>query len=72
MSKSTDVELVEILEQRNMDGDYDEIIANAKNKMYHDYESDEVCPKITLTLHLAKFPELADVLEDVKSGEYDE
>ncbi len=77
--KTTDVELVQELDERNIDGKYNAIIERAKNKGYHDFKfdlderyNDCVCPKMQLVEDLAKFPELDSVRKEVMNGAYDE
>lgn len=70
--KSTSVDLPVVLEARNKDGIYDNLIVRAKNNTYHDYKSDEVMPKVVLVNDLAVFPELQDIRQDIINGVYDE
>lgn len=71
---STNKELVEILEARNTEGSYDQLIANAKANRYHDYKNPEgvVCGKIQFIVDSCEFPELEDVRNDIRNGLYDE
>jgi len=68
----TSIDLPIVLEKRNEFGDYDKIIENAKNCMYHDFMSAEAAPKTILVNHLSKFPELLDIVQAVINGDYDE
>jgi hypothetical protein len=74
MRKSTNKELVEVLEARNENGRYDQLIANAKNNRYHDFKNPEdvVCGKMEVCHDMMEFPELADVRQTIINGEYDE
>lgn len=73
---STNKELPELLEKRNVDGRYDELIAECKKNWYHDYKSpddiDFVCPKVELLIRVGKFSELVDVYKMIAEGEFDE
>jgi hypothetical protein len=72
--KSTNKELVNELEERNVGGRYDQLIANAKSNRYHDYKNpdDVICGKVELVADLEGFPELADIRAAVIDGAYDE
>lgn len=76
--KTTSIDLVAELSERNKDGKYDSIIARAKENGYHDYKIDDekypncLCPKMDLVYDLGKFPELSDIRDRVKEGEFDE
>jgi len=78
MGKTTNVELVQELTERNTEGKYDKIIERAKGNGYHDFKFDEdkyedcICPKIDLVNDLSAFPELEDVRKGVVNGDYDE
>jgi len=78
MRKSTHIELVQELTERNKEGKYDDIIARAKEKGYHDFKFDEdkypdcICPKMDLVKDLSDFPELSDIRGGVMGGEFDE
>jgi len=77
MSKSTMVELVVELEARALLLDdpkaYDHLISEAKAGEYHDFKNNKhVCGKVALVVDLDKFPELSDIREAVKNGDYDE
>ena len=84
MRKSTNVDLVKELTERNTEGEekyegkYDKIIERAKENGYHDFKFDEdkypdcICPKIDLVQDLSKFPELEDIRKGVINGDYDE
>lgn len=70
---NTDKELVELLEQRNVSGRYDNLIARAKSGDFHDFKTTtEATPKMALAHELAQFPELNDVRQAVINGMYDE
>jgi len=71
------VELVVELEARALLLDdakaYDELISEAKAGEYHDFKNKKhICGKVALVANLSKFPELSDIAEAVKNGEYDE
>lgn len=77
--KSTDVELVEVLTERNTEGKYNKIIERAKERGYHDFKFDTnpkykdcIIPKMQLAQDMLEFPELEDVIDDVIDGIYDE
>lgn len=78
MSKTTNVELVQELTERNTEGKYDKIIERAKDCGYHDFKMDDdkyedsIGPKIDLVNDLSKFPELEDIRQGVINGVYDE
>jgi hypothetical protein len=79
MGKTTNVELVKELSERNTNGKYDALIERARTNGYHDFKFDDedkypdsVCPKIDLVADLAKFPELSDIRQSVINGDYDE
>lgn len=72
MNKSTKKELPELLEQRNTEGKYDSLIWNAKQGLFHDFESDSATPKVLLLKKLRQYPELEDVAQMVMNGEFDE
>ena len=77
LSKTTDIDLVNVLIKRNTDGKYHDIIERARKKGYHDFKCEDeypdcVCPKVDLVHDLSKFPELQDIRNDVVNGEYDE
>jgi dTDP-D-glucose 4,6-dehydratase len=69
---STNKELVEILEERNKGGRYDELIQRAKDDVYHDFKSDYALPKSQLIYDMHFFPELEDVIIRVIKAEFDE
>lgn len=71
--------LPEILQKRNINGRYDELIKKAKAFLYDDYkfceidpDCDYVCPKIMLVDDLSKFPELSDLIQKTTIGEFDD
>ena len=68
----TSIDLPAMLEKRNDMGEYDRIIDNARNMMYHDFESAEAAPKTLLVKHLSKFSELNDITQMVINGDFDE
>lgn len=68
----TSIDLPVILEKRNEIGEYDQIIDNARNMMYHDFASEEAAPKTLLVRHLSKFSELNDITQMVINGDFDE
>lgn len=72
--KTTDIDLVDELVRRNEEGEYDELIQNARNRRYHDvaHPPDVKEPKMDLLRDLKQFPELKDVVQDVLNCEYDE
>lgn len=72
--KSTNNELVELLQQRNQNNQYDWLIENAKNNRYHDFKNPEdvLCGKMELVDDLNQYPELDDIRQDVMNGVYDE
>lgn len=72
MTKSTNKDLVELLQQRNTGNKYDQLIQNALAGMYHDWKSEEATPKMLLREHLGAFPELNDIAEMVMKGDFDE
>jgi hypothetical protein len=72
IEKSTDKELVELLNERNIDGRYNELIDKAKSGYYHDFKSELATPKSQLVEDLSYFPELQDVRESIIDGDYDE
>jgi len=75
MAQSTNKELVEELEKRNVEGKYDQMIRKAKLNWYHDFKAPDEAPggtKLDLVNDLANFPELNDIRRDVINGEYDE
>lgn len=77
MSKTTNVELVQELTERNIEGKYDKIIERAKENGYHDFKMDDekydsICGKMDLVSHLSIFPELEDIRQGVINGDYDE
>jgi hypothetical protein len=69
---STDAELVEMLMERNVDGKYDDLIFAAEDGAFHDFRSEHAFPKIELVQRLSAFPELADIAQMVKNGDFDE
>lgn len=73
MKKSTRVDLVKVLKERNVDGKFDELIADAEAGEFHDYKNVKYdAPKLELHKQLGKFPELTDIREEVENGVYDE
>jgi hypothetical protein len=71
--------LPDLLEERNKEGKYNEIIENARKGFYHDFKFDLVnpecinpCPKISLVLDLSKFPELKDIVAMTVNGDFDD
>ncbi len=73
MRKSTIVELVKELAERNSDNKYDEMIFEAQSGEYHDFKNNKyVCGKVELVDKLSKFPELEDIRKAVINGDYDE
>lgn len=69
---NTKTDLVEVLKKRNDNHLYDQIIYDAAHGRFHDFESDEVAPKMVLVAELRKFPELSDVVNMVMQGEFDD
>ena len=75
MSKNTMIELAQELEARNTpDGRYDELISEAKAGEFHDYKNEKyLCGKLAFVAIVSdKFPELKDLADQVKNGDYDE
>lgn len=70
--KSTTVELVRELIQRNEQGRYNYLIVKAKSGMYHDFKSWVPAPKAVLVEDLHRFSELEDIRSAVIEGVYDE
>lgn len=72
--KSTMKELVQELEALNHDGQYDQLIANARSGRYHDYKNpdDVVEGKLELIKDLSGFPMLTHIRSAVIDGDYDE
>lgn len=71
--KSTIIELVQELAERNSEGKYDEMIFEAQSGEYHDFKNNKyVCGKVELVNKLADFPELSDIRDAVIAGSYDE
>ncbi len=75
--KTTHQHLVWELTKRNKEGKFDEIIRKAKLFHYHDFKAPENddCngfDKLDLVNDLQPFLELADILQDVINGIYDE
>lgn len=71
--KNTMVELVDELTKRNKDGKFDQMINDAKTGEYHDYKNKKYdFGKVAFVTHASVYPELADLVEDVKKGVYDE
>lgn len=72
--KSTNKELVQELQARNITGKYNKLIDNAKANRYHDFKNppDVVCGKVELVADLEAFPELSDISDAVLRGVYDE
>ncbi len=72
--KLTDLDLVEELVARDVDGKYGPIIAKALQGHYHDFKHPPNVkePKVDLVRDLKKFPELSDIMVDVLNCEYDE
>jgi hypothetical protein len=70
--KTTNVDLVKILHERNKNREYDALIVLAARNHYHDYKSEAAAPKMELINDLSIFPELKDVSERVMQGEFDE
>jgi hypothetical protein len=70
--QTTDKDLVEILEARNTNGKYDDLISNCKNFRYHDFKAEHPTPKKLLYMHLEAFPELYDLKQAVMRGQFDE
>lgn len=76
------IDIADILRARRGGEKYRTIIDRAANNGYHDHKFDKIpghpeygecnCPKIQLVSDLSKFPELSDIIEDVKTGKYDE
>lgn len=68
------MELVAELLSRNSNGQYDELINNAANGMYHDIlkPSHVKEPKVLLIRHLKIHKDLGDIVVDVLNCEYDE
>jgi hypothetical protein len=69
---TTDKDLVELLQQRNTNGRYDKLIAQAANGDFHDFKTQHALPKLMLVSALDKFHELSDIREAVINGDYDE
>lgn len=80
MAKTIDI--AEILREKRGGEKYRAVIERAANNGYHDHKFEKVpghpeygdciCPKTQLVEDLSKFPELADIRNDVMSGKYDE
>ncbi len=51
---------------------YARLIERALAGQYHDTMSDSKTPKLDLKQDISRFPELADVLEDVRAGRFNE
>jgi hypothetical protein len=68
---NTKVDLVNDLRAYPASEARDRLIARAESGVYHDFDSDEVAPKITAVIDLSEagFAALAD---KVRNGEYDE
>lgn len=72
-TKNTMVELVEELIKRNTDGKFDTLISEAKAGEFHDYKNKKyACGKVAFVSMAGNYPELADLVNDVKNGVYDE
>ena len=74
MGKTTNIDLVKILQDRNKDGRYDGLISDAKNNFFHDFKNPPhiPLPKAMLIKALEQFGELADLRAKVIFGEFDE
>jgi hypothetical protein len=72
MTKTTDKDLVEVLEKRNTAGRYDLLIQQARQGLFHDFKTTLGLPKMALVQALDHYPELADIRKDVANGVYDE
>jgi len=72
--KTTSVDLVNILVERNRDGKYDKLINEARHNHFHDFKSplEISSPKTYLVECLSAFPELSDIIQEVINGVYDE
>jgi hypothetical protein len=72
--KSTSVELVKELTDRNTTGKYTYLITRCRQFYYHDVlkPANVMDPKRFLLEDLARFPELADIAALVLIGDYDE
>lgn len=69
--KTTHQHLVEELTAKD-EVKYASIIDKAKKMVYHDFKSELAMPKVELVKDLAPFPELFDIMDAVKEGDYDE
>lgn len=72
MEKSTSIDLVKILHERNQNRRYDNLISLAAKNHYHCFKSEIAMPKTELINDLSVFPELSDISKMVKYGEFDE
>lgn len=75
LRKTTNVELVVVLNDRNKNGKYDDLIDKAKKCWFHDFKAPDDAlagDKLLLVQMLSNFPELADISVAVINGEYDE
>ena len=70
--RSTDVELVSILNLLNKNGRYDQVIKKAAKGDYHDMKSYSDWPKEMLINDLSHFYELDDLIERIRLGEFNE
>lgn len=72
--KSTSVDLVRVLEERNKGGKLDRIINEARLNHFHDFKSpiEIASPKGYLIEQLSVHPELEDIMKAVIAGDYDE
>lgn len=73
-NKTTNKDLVEILEAMNDPERYGRLIQNAKDLYYHDWKAPEVvfAPKVDLVNELSKYPELLHIRNQVIDGVFDE
>lgn len=69
---NTTQNLPDILRARNHRGRYCQLIDKARSGGYHDTMSTSLVPKADLETDLARFPELRDLLSDVKEGRFNE
>ena len=70
--KTTHIDLVNDLKELNIHGKFDQIIIAAERKLFHDFKSPLVAPKLMLYDKLIKFKELQHIAERVTTGYYDE
>lgn len=64
--------LIDELHKRNMIGEYDDLIQDAEDGLFGDFTSPLLAPKMELVFRLSLYPELYDLAERVKAGEFDD